>query len=950
MLFLTFCVFAVSGARPKLLPPVATIVVLPTAAREVRVGSKTLVRALRSAAPEHAPAHVVPPHLACSGVESGGAALFIVAASASEALVVASAVAAACPAAAGAPAAAPALAAGVARVLASAATGDAALDGDAHATLATLGDGGVPVFVLAGGGAPRATLYAVTAFSRAALGAAFTLGSYFVPPAVAPAALLRAAAARLAAAPLVAAPRFASRGLFPWHDFTMGPDWLDAAAWQSYVESMSQLRFNTLMLHQYNADDHRGYCPQPIIWFGNAGDVLPNGGVARAYPAWQDSSLNAKDHPAGQGQGWARNATSYDGGAGALFPFACAGSVLQAGRADRCPYPVDHAAAVSTFAEAAVFFNRTFRAARAQGVAMAAAVGTPLSVPPPAGAAYGSVPGAYCAGLPYTYLGDDGPAACAARCAGLLCTCFDTGTPPPAPPPGGGAENAFPCRISLLGSGTLHSSWNYTAHPLVAPAPSDAAVQAAFEGTVMRAAAVYEGGLDVLMLWAQIQSTPEDFAAVAAQLPLAQAALTATGNGHVRLATGGWNLGPKGNLTFLDGVAAANVTLSSLMGDEGVTPPDPAFGALRHASWTIPWLEGDNGLLRPQVYVPRTLAQANASAAMRVAGNLAIHWRVLPAAPAATALALSAWAPNVTAEEVFAEFVSAAFALPRGHPALAPLAAAFAAVDDSATPGWSTWVTFDLYQRVPASDAAVNASYSFIEGLLVPLRPLVAGEPVAARALNYWIALYTAARAFQRQQLRWRDYQTIFAAIEAAPPAQRPALAAARGLPALAAVSAEYSAVLAALLPVIEAYGDIGVVNDLNQNTFNQGVAVAAAELAAYVAVPPSALPARAYAGPPHAAAPNVRTLVLAGDDFDVEVWVVDAAPAVGAQLCAAPAAGGAFTCAPLDRVGGQVFRGAMPPPAEDFDAYVSVELGGARGTLLLPPGAPATPWRVTVA
>ena len=926
-----------------LLPPLAAILTSPSASRAVRVAAKTLTRALRSAAPEHAPAPMLSPSAACSAPY--GASLFILASSPSEAAAVAAAAAAACPFAA---AAAPALAAQAARVLAASAVGDAALDSDAHTALAVPHPaGGAQVFVLAGGGAPRAALYAVTSFTRAALGAAYTLGASFVPPAIFPSALLPAAAAALAAAPLVAAPRFADRGLFPWHDFTMGPDWLDKAAWQAYLESMGSLRFNTLMLHNYNSDDHRGYCPQPIIWYGGAADILPGGEVARAYPAWQDTSLNAKDHPAGQNQGWARNATSYDGGAGELFPFDCAGSVLQAGRADRCPYPVDHAAAVSTFAEAAEFFNHTFRAARALGVSMAAAVGAPLSVPPPAGASYGLVSGAYCSGLPFTYLGNDAPDACAARCAGLLCTCFDTGTPPSNPSP---SDNAYACRISLLGNATAPSAWNFTAHPLNSPPPSAAAVQAAYEGTVARAAAVYDGGLDLLMLWTQIQSTPEDFAGVAAELPIAQAALTATGNGHVRLATGGWNLGPKGNITYLDGVTAGNVTLSSLMGDEGVLPPDPAFGQLRHAAWTIPWLEGDNGLLRPQLYVPRTLAQVETSAAARtVRGTLAIHWRVLPCAPAATALALSAWAPNVTAAEVFTEFVSAAFALPSGHPALQPLAAAFAAVDDSGTPGWGSWVTFDLAQRVPASDTAVNQSYAFIETTLVPLRPLVVNEPVASRALEYWIAAYTAARHFQLQQLRWRDYLAAWATIEAAPAGQRPALAAARGLPALAAVSAQYSAVLASLLPAIESFGDIGVVNDVNQNTYNQGVATGAAQLAEYVAVPASALPVRAYAGPPHAAAPNVRSLVLAGDDFDTEVWVVDITPPLSVQLCLAAAGAEAFTCTPLARVGGQVYRGAVQPPAEDFDAYVSVMLSGG-GTLLLPPGAPEVPWRVTVA
>lgn len=392
------------------------------------------------------------------------------------------------------------------------------------------------------------------------------------------------------------------------------------------------------------------------------------------------------------------------------------------------------------------------------------------------------------------------------------------------------------------------------------------------------------------------------------------------------------------------------------MGDEGVTPPDAAFGTLRHGAWTLPWLEGDNGLLRPQLYVPRTLAQADASAAMRVAGNLAIHWRVLPCAPAATALALSAWAPNVTAAQVYAEFVSAAFSLPADHAAVAPLVAAFAAIDDSGTPGWSTWVDFDLTANVPESDAALNASYAFIDALLVPVRPLVAaGAPVAARALEYWIASYTAALRMNRHKLRWRDYGAVWAAIQAAPAAQRPALAAAQGLPALAALSASYSAVLAALLPAIESFGDIGVVNDVNQNSYNQGVAAAAADLSAYVAVPPSALPDRAYAGPPHIAAPNVRTLVLAGDDFDIEVWVIDALAPASVQLCVAAAAtaatdSAAFSCSQLAQVGtGQVYRGAVPPPAPDFNAYVNVTLQSG-AALYLPPDGENQPWLIAVA
>ena len=56
--------------------------------------------------------------------------------------------------------------------------------------------------------------------------------------------------------------------------------------------------------------------------------------------------------------------------------------------------------------------------------------------------------------------------------------------------------------------------------------------------------------------------------------------------------------------------------------------------------------------------------------------------------------------------------------------------------------------------------------------------------------------------------------------------------------------------------------------NDLNQDTYSQGIASAAAQLATLTAVPQWVLPGHAYTGPPHIAAPNSRTLVYAGDAF----------------------------------------------------------------------------------
>jgi hypothetical protein len=225
----------------------------------------------------------------------------------------------------------------------------------------------------------------------------------------------------------------------------------------------------------------------------------------------------------------------------------------------------------------------------------------------------------------------------------------------------------------------------------------------------------------------------------------------------------------------------------------------------------------------------------------------------------------------------------------------------------------------------------------------------VAGLPVASRRLEYWISSFSAAREQQRQQLRFADYTAVWTRIESAPPSQRPSLAASIGLPALAALSAAYDAVGVALMSALDSFGDIGVLNDLNQQTHSQGVAVAAEQLGTYVSVPPSVLPVKTYSGPPRALSPNASPVILQGAPFTIDIWVVSQAPPAAVQLCTAIAAA-SLACVPMTRVGtGAVYRASIEPPAPDFEAWAVVSLGGGNGTLYVPESAPDTPWHVSV-
>jgi hypothetical protein len=118
-----------------------------------------------------------------------------------------------------------------ARFLASA--NAAALDslrGDAHAVF-TSAAAPAPVTVCTGS-TPRATLYAVYSLLES-LGARFALSGDLLPQ---PNAGLELPAAE--AAPLLASPIFSRRGLQPFHDFPMGPDWWSADFYKSTATQM----------------------------------------------------------------------------------------------------------------------------------------------------------------------------------------------------------------------------------------------------------------------------------------------------------------------------------------------------------------------------------------------------------------------------------------------------------------------------------------------------------------------------------------------------------------------------------------------------------------------------------------------------------------------------------------------------------------------------------------
>ncbi len=75
-------------------------------------------------------------------------------------------------------------------------------------------------------------------------------------------------------------PRFALRGLQPFHDFSVGPDWWNLQDYQSVLSQMAKLRMNFIGFHTYPSWNPAAG-PEANVWIGLPEDVDAQGNVER---------------------------------------------------------------------------------------------------------------------------------------------------------------------------------------------------------------------------------------------------------------------------------------------------------------------------------------------------------------------------------------------------------------------------------------------------------------------------------------------------------------------------------------------------------------------------------------------------------------------------------------------------------------------------------------------
>ena len=165
-------------------------------------------------------------------------------------------------------------------------------------------------------------------------------------------------------------PRFALRGLQPFHDFNVGPDWWNAQDYQNVLTQMAKLRLNFIGFHTYPSWNPSSG-PEANVWIGLPEDVDANGDVRFGYEAGVVTTRkgwNVTPYPTGK----------YAAGAGLLFENDEYGPDFML---DCLDWPKTGDAAAAMFNRYGDMQKQAFGQARQLGIKTCVGTESPLGVP-----------------------------------------------------------------------------------------------------------------------------------------------------------------------------------------------------------------------------------------------------------------------------------------------------------------------------------------------------------------------------------------------------------------------------------------------------------------------------------------------------------------------------------------------------------------------------------------
>eukprot|EP00931_Biecheleriopsis_adriatica_P092982 TRINITY_DN66730_c0_g1_i1.p1 TRINITY_DN66730_c0_g1~~TRINITY_DN66730_c0_g1_i1.p1 ORF type:complete len:878 (-),score=119.34 TRINITY_DN66730_c0_g1_i1:50-2683(-) len=245
-------------------------------------------------------------------------------------------------------------------------------------------------WVVCAGSSPRATLYAAYSLAEY-LGIRFYLTGDVIPEAATNFTLPRVLHRTYT-------PRFAVRGLQPFHDFPMGPDFWQPEFWRSLATNMAKMKMNFFGFHTYPISGQG--ITEPLVWIGteeeynhSTGAVFTSGAYETSWYQTQDFWATGTRRIRGNVPGQRSVATSsFCCGASLAFERDCYGSAAQA---DIC-YPTTKELQAKVFNNAAELIRDAFTWA-ADNALVDGCVGVefPLQLPAALAANHTSLQAAY---------------------------------------------------------------------------------------------------------------------------------------------------------------------------------------------------------------------------------------------------------------------------------------------------------------------------------------------------------------------------------------------------------------------------------------------------------------------------------------------------------------------------------------------------------------------------
>ena len=201
---------------------------------------------------------------------------------------------------------------------------------DAHLIRSVMLDTGV-TGLLCVGSSPRGTLYAVYSLLEE-FGMRFQITGDVAPPVNSGLTFPRSLHKTFS-------PKFAVRGLQPFHDFPMGPDYWQPQFWRSLASNMAKIKMNFFGFHTYPISRPSALPnPEPAVWIGTAdgynhtnGQVFPQGSYETSWYQtvnyWTDSKTQTiRGNVPGQ---VSRSTQEFCCGASQIFERDCYGSEAQ---------------------------------------------------------------------------------------------------------------------------------------------------------------------------------------------------------------------------------------------------------------------------------------------------------------------------------------------------------------------------------------------------------------------------------------------------------------------------------------------------------------------------------------------------------------------------------------------------------------------------------------------